>query len=73
MWHLSVGGLRVGPIPSTGAYEAMSLLLLILRAHTYGGDCIHTIYIYCHVQMILPVLTYFVFYRRALDGVGVFL
>ena len=32
IWHLSVGGLRVGPISSTGAYEAMSLLLLILRA-----------------------------------------
>ena len=32
IWHLSVGGLRVGPISSTEAYEAMSLLLLILRA-----------------------------------------
>ena len=31
IWHLSVGGLRVGPISSTGAYGAMSLLLLILR------------------------------------------
>ena len=30
IWHLSVGGLRVGPVPSTGAYGAMSLLLLIL-------------------------------------------
>ena len=31
IWHLSVGGLRVGLISSTGAYGAMSLLLLILR------------------------------------------
>ena len=34
IWHLSVGGLRVGPISSTGAYGAMSLLLLILRVRT---------------------------------------
>ena len=34
IWHLSVGGLRVGPISSTGAYGAMSLLLLILRDST---------------------------------------
>jgi hypothetical protein len=26
-----LGGLRVGPIPSTGAYGPMSLFLLILR------------------------------------------
>jgi hypothetical protein len=34
IWHLSVGGLRVGPISSTGAYGAMSLLL-ILRDFVY--------------------------------------
>jgi hypothetical protein len=34
IWHFSVGGLRVGPIPSTVAFGVMTLLLIILRDET---------------------------------------